>query len=97
MMNSIVFPLRGGMRGPEVNDLEDALQVLLDRKVIAANDDGQRRELAALLARDRARQIYDDATKKVIAFFQGERQLQRSGEIDEPTAGAINAVLKQLG
>ena len=96
-MNRIIFPLRAGMRGPEVNDLHEALQAFIDRKAIMPNDEAGRRDAAALLTRDRRTGTYEDGTRRLISIFQVERQIQRSGDVDEPTAAAINAMLKEFG
>jgi hypothetical protein len=47
-MNKIIFPLEPRMKEPEVGDLQDALQLLLDRGVIL-RDDGAIGELSAVL------------------------------------------------
>src|SRR5215207_5618338 len=96
-MNRIIFPLEAGRRGPEVADLQDALQILLDRAVILRDDAGARRELSAMLQRERAEQFYGNVTIKVVATFQEESRLEPSGNVDEPTARAINAFLQEWG
>jgi hypothetical protein len=50
-MNSIVFPLRVRMQGPQVGDLQDALQVCLNHNGLLANDETTRRELSAVQTR----------------------------------------------
>lgn len=37
-MDKIIFPLKQRMKGPEVANLQDALQFLLDRKALMADD-----------------------------------------------------------
>ncbi|HEY6409501.1 MAG TPA: carboxypeptidase-like regulatory domain-containing protein [Ktedonobacteraceae bacterium] len=96
-MNKITFPLKPGMQGPAVADLQDALQLCLERGPILANDEGTRRELSAALKRERVEQIYGDATGKLVSIFQTERNQQPSGEVDEPTAIALNALLMEWG
>lgn len=96
-MDRITFPLKRSMRGATVADLQDALQLLLDRSLILANEEAARRELSDALKRERIEQIYDAATEKLVGIFQGERGLQASGEVDEPTADALTALLKELG
>ena len=46
------------MQGPEVADLQAALQLLLDRGVILRDEEGARRELSAALQRERAERNY---------------------------------------
>src|SRR5215216_3252135 len=96
-MNRIIFPLEAGRQGPEVADLQAALQLLLDRGAILGDDEGARRELSAMLERERAEQFYGDVTIKVVATFQEESRLEPSGNVDEPTANAINAFLQESG
>src|SRR5438067_13841460 len=85
-MNKITFPLR-----------QDTLRLCLDRDAILANDEAARRELAEALKREHIEQIYGDATGKLVSIFQRERNLKPSGEVDEPTANALNALLKEWG
>lgn len=94
-MNRITFPLKPGMQGAAVADLQDVLQLVLDRAVILANDEGYRRELSTALRYERAEQVYKDATAKTVSVFQGERGLRGDGEggVDEPTADALNGLL----
>ena len=96
-MNKITFPLKRRMKRPEVGNLQDALQLLLDRGVLLASDEAARRELSQALQRERVEQTYGGATAKLVGRFQEERGLQASGEVDEPTANALNALLKELG
>ncbi|WAI00934.1 hypothetical protein [Methanogenium organophilum] len=96
-MNKIAYPLNQGMQGPPVADLHNAMQVLLERSLILANDEAARRELAAALRRDRDRQSFNRATGKLVSVFQREWRLQPSGDVDRPTADALNKLLRELG
>lgn len=96
-MNKITHPLNRRIQGPQVADLHTALQVLLDRPLILANDEGARRELTADLRRDIPRQSYGPATERLVRAFQEERRLQASGEVDGQTADAFNNLLRELG
>ncbi len=62
-----------------------------------ANDEGSCRELSAALKPEHVEQIYGEVTQKLVRIFQDERHLQPSGEVDEPTANALNALLKEWG
>jgi peptidoglycan hydrolase-like protein with peptidoglycan-binding domain len=95
-LNKITFPLKPGMKGTKVGDLQVALQLLLDRGVILANGDGARRELSAALQRERAKQTYGSATRKLVIIFQKERHIAPSGSVDEATANSINRFLDEL-
>ncbi|MDP8930668.1 MAG: Tc toxin subunit A [Actinomycetota bacterium] len=96
MLNRITFPLTLGMRGLQVVDLQDALEALLDRRIILRGDAGRRRELAEAIDRERERQFFGENTAGAVSTFQGEHQLQPSGAVDEPTAYAINRLLAEL-
>lgn len=96
-MNRITFPLNSGMQGSAVADLQDALQLFLDRRALLANDEGARRELSEVLKRERAEQTYGGATEKLVTIFQEERRLEISGAVDEATAKAMNALLQEWG
>lgn len=95
-MNKITFPLKPRMKGPAVDDLEDGLQLLLDRGVMLANDEAARRELSAALQREHTEQTFGEATRKLVSIFQQERHLEVSGMVDEPTASALNRVLAEM-
>src|SRR5574337_267360 len=95
-MNKITFPLKQHMRAPAVANLQDALQLCLDRGAILANDEGARRELSTALKLERVDQIYGETTRKLVRIFQSERNLQPSGEVDESTADALNGLLDTL-
>ncbi|HJS24983.1 MAG TPA: hypothetical protein VJ751_11565, partial [Pyrinomonadaceae bacterium] len=96
-MNKIIFPLQRGMTSPAVADLQAALQTLLDRALILANDEGARRELSTALSGERANQTFGSATRRLVAFFQEERRIDGGGIVDERTANALNQLLGDLG
>ena len=95
-MNKIIFPLDLGMKGPEVGDLQDALQLLLDKAIILRGDDTARQELSAALQQERTEKTYGRVTSKLVSVFQEERWPEASGEVDEATANAINEVVNSL-
>ncbi|HVQ38818.1 MAG TPA: hypothetical protein VMS31_14870, partial [Pyrinomonadaceae bacterium] len=96
-MNKIIFPLQPGMQGAAVADLQDALQLFMDRGIILANDPIQRVALSVKLRIERTAQVYHDTTQKLLSIFQQTRHIQPNGEVDEPTAKELNRVLKELG
>jgi hypothetical protein len=96
-MNKITFPLKPGMQGPAVADLQDALQLCMDRGAILTNNEPARQEWSAALKPEREEQTYGDITGRLVSIFQGERHIQPSGVVDEPTANALNALLKEWG
>lgn len=80
-MNKIVFPLKLRMKGPEVGDLQVALQLLMDKGGLLADDEGVRRELSAALKPERAKQTYGAATRKLLSTLPGRTapQSERCG------------------
>ncbi len=96
-MNKITFPLEQGMKGAAVTDLQEALQLLLDRCALLRDDEAARRVLSAALKSEQTEQTYGKTTGKLVSIFLEQRGLQASRAVDEPTADAINAVLEELG
>jgi Neuraminidase-like domain len=95
-MKPITFPLRPGDQGMGVVNLQEGLVVLLRRQVIAV-DAALRTALLQALAEEGQAQVYKDGTKKTVTIFQEQHHLHTTGEVDEPTAKALNEVLKALG
>ncbi len=96
-MNKIIFPLKAEMQGPNVGDLQSALQLFLDRGFIPVDNEDERRRLSAELQREHTEQTYKEITLELVKRFQKKRGLEVSGEVDEPTASAINTLLRELG
>jgi hypothetical protein len=96
-MNKIIFPLTPGMQGAAVVDLQDALQLFMDRSIILANDPVTRVALSVKLRIERTGEVYRDTTRKLVNVFQETRQVPPNGGVDEATAKEINRVLKELG
>ncbi|MDB6169903.1 MAG: hypothetical protein JWM88_2767, partial [Verrucomicrobia bacterium] len=92
-MNEIISPLKSGMHGASVADLQDLLQMLLERSLLLPHNDANRRELAAAIQPERDKQSFSDATAKAVSVFQREHGLPLTGEIDEATAKALNHAL----
>jgi len=95
-MNAIIFPLKLGIEGQSVADLQDLLLLLLDRGILLRDDEATRMGLAASLRRERAGMVYDDATYRLVEIFQEGRQHGDPGVVDESTAIALNMLLKSL-
>lgn len=96
-MERITFPLEMRARGAAVDNLQEALQWLLDRILLLEDDPGERRRSAAALRMERDRQTYGDTTAELVRRFQRSRELRASGAVDESTAGALNHLLEELG
>ena len=100
-MNRVFFPLKQRAQGATVTDLQAALQVVLDRAIVLANDASARSQISTALAPERESKTYGPATAKAVSIFQQEKRLldagrSVAGEVDEPTANALNATLEQL-
>jgi hypothetical protein len=96
-MNKIAFPLNRETQGRKLADLHAALQALLERSMILPNDDQARNGATNGLNRDRLQRSYGAATSRLVKAFQADRQLTRTGDVDEPTAEALNELLREMG
>ncbi|GAB93890.1 neuraminidase-like domain-containing protein [Gordonia rhizosphera] len=96
-MNRVTSPVKLQMRGQKVADLQDALTVILGRQLLLRGDEAAGRELAEGLKPEREAKRYGRFTRGLVSVFQQERQLQPTGEVDEPTANALNNLLEELG
>ncbi|MCP9448641.1 MAG: neuraminidase-like domain-containing protein [Nitrospira sp.] len=103
-MNKITFPLKPQMRGQKVTNLQDALQLLLERGVIKALKPPNRptadelRALAEALRAERASKVFGDATRQLVFLLQIQNGLGdgRGGVVDEPTAALFNRLIDKL-
>jgi len=96
-MNKIIFPLTLQMQGEGVANPQEALRLCLSQRTILTNEETIRNELLDLLKQENAEQIYGNATSKLVSIFQKELELQSNGEVDEPTATALNKALQGGG
>ncbi len=97
-MNKITFPLNQGESGAAVADLQDALMELVGRGILlAAESDLNRARLLVGLRRERAEQSFGSTTNRLVRQFQQEKRLEATGAVDERTANALNALLRELG
>lgn len=85
------------MQGKAVTDLQDALQLFLEQSILPTKNDVERNELSGGLKHEQANHTYGEVTSKLVSRFQDEQKLQPTGEVDEPTAKALNAILEKLG
>src|SRR6267154_5834490 len=104
-MNPITPPIQPNDQGPAVADLQDALLILVDRKVIQALTAPNRptaEELAGLaekVRQERTQSRFADATRQLVRYFQIQQHLgdQLAGVVESKTAAALNAALDSLG
>ena len=73
-MKRITSPLKQGMQDATVN-LQDALQLYLERGVPLASDEAAGRGKAEALKRERTGQTHNSAALKLVSLFQEEQQL----------------------
>jgi hypothetical protein len=102
-MQSIIAPLQPGDR-PAIANIQDALQLFLDRRVIFIDSTPLREELTNGLREERALQVYKSATQRLVTIFQQshrmlppEPPLEPTGTINVRTAEAMNSILRQFG
>ena len=95
-MQLIIATIKPGESGPIVANLQDALQLLLDRGALLPNEEGARRKASAALEQERADQIFSDVTRKLVGIFQEEQRIEASGVVDEATAKLLNHLIKKL-
>ena len=96
-MNKIVFPLQAHGEGAPVVDLQDALRLLVNRRVLLVNVNAE--QVTAIVGRlehERAQRIYDKATAELVGAFQKLQGLHVTAAVDEPTAKALNELLLNL-
>lgn len=94
-MNKIIFPLTPDAEGEAVADLQDLLQLCFDKKILLPEDEDARKQLAAKLKRERAKQFYGKATSELVGLFQKEQELEQTEAVDELTAKALNKLWKK--
>lgn len=74
-------------------DLQPALQLMLGRGALLHDDEVGRRKLSDVLRPEATELVYGEVTASLVSMFQKDHNLQSTGEVDEATAKAINALL----
>jgi hypothetical protein len=98
MPHKVSHPLKMSDNGVEVVNLQDALQLLIDKNKLLIEDPAAKERLLRALASERTRQVFgDNGTLRLVQLFQTQQQLRSTGEVDEITADMINKLLKELG
>ncbi|SDW57191.1 PA14 domain-containing protein [Marininema mesophilum] len=95
-MNRIIYPLTLQMQGKGVSDLQEGLQLLLEKDLFQFGWD-ERQEFRERLGAEQAKDMYGECTYKLVGLFQEQHQLQASGEVDEWTSEVFNNILEELG
>jgi Putative peptidoglycan binding domain len=94
-MASIQAPLREGDKGALVAPLHRAVSHLIHAGVIELSETDRDSVLAGL-AVERRSGVFGPATLWLVATFQGANGLPPTGQIDEATAGALDAAVERL-
>jgi len=95
-MQLIQAPVNPNSSQATIANLQDALLLLLQRGTYQLGD-ADRQAFVERLRPEREAQKYADLTRKLVAVFQEQRHLRPTGEVDEATAQAINAILREFG
>lgn len=95
-MKPVVAPINPGDQSPKVANLQAGLISLLRDEFIQV-DASRRAELLRALEDEMQGQEYRDATKDTVTHFQEQQRLESNGEVDEATAEALNAALREIG
>ncbi len=101
----IIATIKAGDTGPQVANLQDALLVLLERKIIRPLDGPNRptlqdlQKLTESLKQERAQSLFGKTTAQVIVYFQVQQRLgdNLGGVVEEKTAAKLNELLKSVG
>ena len=80
-MSKITFPLKHGMQGATVADLQDALQQCLERRAVLPNDENARRQWSEMLRPERCRAEIQRCHRQAVKHFpeRAEPASQRRG------------------
>lgn len=96
-MKAIAPPINRNSQGSEVTNLQDGLLLLVNRQLLRAINPNELQGYLQELRKEQIAQAYGDVTTKLIALFQEQSQLKVTGEVDVPTAEALNRILKEIG
>src|SRR5690349_12494442 len=101
-MERLTAPIFRNDRGTAVHNLQDGLLLLLTADG-SALPEAERRALGDKLAAEQRDGAYGDVTTEAVARFQREHRatfdlpLDTGEQVDDPTAGAMNRLLQDLG
>jgi hypothetical protein len=101
-MQLIIFPLQTSNL-PALANLQDALQLFLDQRVIFIDSSPRRQQLTNGHKEERPAKVYKSATQRLVTIFQQSHRmsppkppLEPIGTIDAPTAAVMNGILRNL-
>lgn len=93
-MNKVTFPLKPKMQGQQVADLQQALNLFLEKGTGLKLDEASRKKLSIALMEEYKKQFFGGITKSVLMSFQQGNHIDATGEVDEKTAAAINRFIE---
>jgi len=104
-MNKTTYPLKPRQRGDAVANLQEVLlyflkhkrNLLIPRPVMTHVSRPDWKKVESGLREERAKRYYGKITKWLVANLQYHLDLPATGEVDEATAEAINALLEKWG
>src|SRR5262245_21693869 len=104
-MDRIVATLKPESIGSQVANLQEALQLLLDRGVIRTADPpnsptaGELAKLKEGLAKERDQSVYGKVTQRLVLYFHLQEGLGDGlgGAVEDKTAAHLNKLLNGLG
>ncbi|MFM2304162.1 MAG: hypothetical protein RLZZ135_1572 [Cyanobacteriota bacterium] len=88
-MQSIIFPLQTSDL-PALANLQDALQLFLDRNVVSIDDPALKQQLSSGLKEEHAAKVYKSATQRLVGLFQQNHRMPPLEPPLDPT-GNIDA------
>ena len=80
-MRRLIANLKSGDQGPDTANLQEGLNLLLDKQRIAVPAD-QSAGLQQQLSSDATNQAYGDATAQAVRLFQEQHNLEPPGTVD---------------
>ena len=95
-MRPITPPLTRNNQGSEVVNLQDGLLLLLNRQFLRSIVASDLQTYLERLRNEQIAQAYGKVTTRLVAIFQEQSQLTATGEVDAPTAEALNEILRGL-
>lgn len=104
MVKIIIPPVNPNDTGDKVRNLQEALHLLLEKKIIASFQlpdrptEGELSQLRDILTTEEAAAQFGSGTRQLLSFFQMQQGFGDSlgGVVEETTSARINAILTEL-
>src|SRR5216683_5516201 len=95
-MQPIQPPVNPNSLQATISNLQDVLLLLLQKGAYQLRD-ADRQAFVERLRPEREAQQYGDTTGKLVGLFQEQRHIRPADQVDDATADAINALLRDFG